>query len=138
MESSAGRGLAAVLGPAISEMCACQDSRHRRRLASRTLERWLEHADDDVLLDVARDEQRIVISGETDFGALLALARRRAPSVIVLRSRHNRTAEQQLAVMLEHLDDLTDDLTDDLATGAVAVITDERIRVRRLPLLHNE
>ena len=38
---------------------------------------------------------------------------------------------------LEHLDDLADDVT----TGAVAVITDERIRVRRLPgppLLHNE
>jgi predicted nuclease of predicted toxin-antitoxin system len=40
-----------------------------------TLDRGLEHADDDVLLDVARDEQRIVISGDTDFGAFLALAR---------------------------------------------------------------
>ncbi len=42
--------------------------------------------------------------------------------------------QQQVAVILEHLDDLDDDLT----TGAVAVVTDERIRVRRLPLLHNE
>ena len=40
-----------------------------------TLERGLERAEDDVILDVARDEQRIVISGDTDFGALLALAR---------------------------------------------------------------
>jgi len=52
----------------------------------------------------------------------------------LFRSRHHRTAEQQAAVILEHLDDLADDL----ATGAVAVITDERIRVRRLPLLHDE
>ncbi len=37
-------------------------------------------------------------------------------------------------VILEHLADLADDL----ATGAVAVITDERIRVRRLPVLHDE
>ena len=35
---------------------------------------------------------------------------------------------------LEHLNALADDLP----AGAVAVITDERIRVRRLPLLHNE
>ena len=102
--------------------------------AVHTLERGLERADDDVLLDVARDEQRVVISGDADFGALLALARRRSPSVILFRSRHHRTAEQQIAVILEHLDDLGDDLT----AGAVAVITDERIRVRRLPLLHDE
>ena len=99
-----------------------------------TVERGLEQADDDVLLDMARDEQRIVISGDTDFGALLALARQNSPSVILFRSRHHRTAEQQVAVILEHLDDLAEDLT----AGAVAVITDERIRVRRLPLLHDE
>ena len=84
--------------------------------------------------DVARDEQRIVISGDTHFGALLALARQKSPSVILFRSRHHRTAEQQAEVILEHLDDLADDLT----AGAVAVITNERIRVRRLPLLHDE
>jgi predicted nuclease of predicted toxin-antitoxin system len=102
--------------------------------AVHTLERGLEHADDDVLLDMARDEQRIVISGDTDFGALLALARQKSPSVILFRSRHHRTAEQQAGVILEHINDLADDLTN----GAVAVITDERIRVRRRPLLHNE
>ena len=103
-------------------------------MLSITPERGLERAEDDVLLDLARDEQRIVISGDTDFGALLALAHRTSPSVILFRSRHHRTAEQQVVLVLEHIDDLADDLTG----GAVAVITDERIRVRRLPLLHNE
>jgi predicted nuclease of predicted toxin-antitoxin system len=74
--------------------------------AVHTLERGLEHADDDVLLDVARDEHTIVISGDTDFGALLALARQKSPSVILFRSRHHRTAEQQAEVILEHLADL--------------------------------
>ena len=103
-------------------------------MLSITPERGLERAEDDVLLDLARDEQRVVISGDTDFGALLALAHRTSPSVILFRSRHHRTAEQQVVLVLEHIDDLADDLTG----GAVAVITDERIRVRRLPLLHNE
>ena len=68
-------------------------------------------------LDVARDEQRIVISGDTDFGALntlLALTRQKSPSVILFRRRHHRTAEQQIVVILAHLNDLADDLT----TGA--------------------
>lgn len=91
--------------------------------AVHTLERRLEKADHDVLLDVARDEERIVISGDTDFGALLALARQKSPSMILFRSRHHQTAAQQVAVILEHL-------ADDLTTGAVAVIT----TTRRSPL----
>jgi predicted nuclease of predicted toxin-antitoxin system len=54
--------------------------------AVHALDRGLERADDDVLLDVARDEQRIVISGDTDFGALPALTRQKSPSVILFRS----------------------------------------------------
>ena len=67
--------------------------REARHDAVHTLERRLEHADDDVLVDLARDEQRIVISGDTDVGALLALTRQKSPSVIFFRSRHHRTAE---------------------------------------------
>jgi predicted nuclease of predicted toxin-antitoxin system len=66
--------------------------REAGRDAVHTLELGLERAEDDVLLDMARDEQRIVISGDTDFGALLALARQKSPSVILFRSRHHRTA----------------------------------------------
>ena len=44
------------------------------------------------------------------------------------------TAEDQSTIILGHLDDLSDDL----AAGAVVVVTDARIRVRRLPLLHDD
>ena len=60
---------------------------------------------------MARDEQRIVISDDTAVWALLALARRKSPSVMLFRSRHHRTAEQQAAILLEHLANLADDLT---------------------------
>ena len=82
---------------------------------------------------MARDEQRIVLTGDTDFGALLLSPDR----------SHRRSSCSEAATTapqsnrrgpLEHLDDLAGDLT----TGAVALISDERIRVRRLPLLHNE
>ncbi len=102
--------------------------------ALHTLDLGLERAEDDELLLLAANEQRVIVSGDTDFGALLALLRRRSPSVILFRSRRILTAQDQAALILEHLDDLAEDLDQ----GAVVVVSDARIRVRRLPLLHDD
>ena len=72
-----------------------------------------------------------MVSGDTDFGALLALLGATLPSVILFRARHLPRAEHQAAVILQHLHEIANDL----AQGAVLVITDDRIRVRHLPLL---
>jgi predicted nuclease of predicted toxin-antitoxin system len=55
--------------------------------AVHTLELGLEQADDDELLAIADEQQRVVVSGDTDSGALLALTRSRSPSVILFRAR---------------------------------------------------
>jgi predicted nuclease of predicted toxin-antitoxin system len=102
--------------------------------AVHTMELGLERAEDDELLLLAREEQRVVISGDTDFGALWALANATSPSVILFRSRHRRSADDQATLLLAHLNDVEGDLI----AGAVVVITDDRIRVRRLPLLHDQ
>jgi predicted nuclease of predicted toxin-antitoxin system len=102
--------------------------------AVHTLELGLEQAEDDDLLALADEQQRVVVSGDTDFGALLALNRRRSPSVILFRTRNVPKAQDQAAIILGYLDEVTADLDD----GAVVVITEDRIRVRRLPLLHEE
>lgn len=102
--------------------------------AVHTLELGLERASDEVLLALADRERRVVVTGDTDFGALLALTRNSSPSVILFRARRMPDAGSQGSVMLEHLDNLAEDLD----AGAVVVITDDRIRVRRLPLLHDQ
>ncbi|MCY3861764.1 MAG: DUF5615 family PIN-like protein [bacterium] len=99
--------------------------------AVHTSELGLERAEDRELLLLAAEEDRIVVSGDTDFGALLAMRRATSPSVILFRARHLPRAEHQAAVILQHLDEVADDL----AQGAVLVITDDRIRVRHLPLI---
>ena len=99
----------------------------------RTLELGLEQAEDDALLMLAAEAGRVIVSGDTDFGALLALLRRRSPSVILFRSRHALTAEDQAKIILDHLVDFAVDLE----AGAVGVVADKRIRVRLLPLLHD-
>jgi predicted nuclease of predicted toxin-antitoxin system len=101
--------------------------------ALHTLDLGLEQADDDAVLDRAKADHRMVVTGDTDFGALLALARSRSPSVILFRARNLPRASDQAQIILRYLDDVADDLGD----GAVVVITDDRIRVRRLPLLHD-
>lgn len=91
----------------------------------------LSSADDEVILEVARSENRILISADTDFGALLALRNEVSPSVILFRSRGHRTTIAQFQV----LSDCITQFADLLADGSVLVISDEQIRTRRLPLL---
>jgi predicted nuclease of predicted toxin-antitoxin system len=83
--------------------------------AVHTLELGLERAADHELIDLAAVEERVIVSGDTDFGALLALSDRRSPSVVLFRSRTTITAHDQFALIRVHLDDLVPDL----AAGAV-------------------
>lgn len=64
--------------------------------AVHTLDLGLEAAEDDTLLRLAIDQSRIVVSGGTDFGTLLAATNEDAPSVILFRGRHYRAAEDKL------------------------------------------
>jgi predicted nuclease of predicted toxin-antitoxin system len=84
---------------------------------------------DEQIMAAADRENRIVVSADTDFGELLANAPVLAPSVILLR-RTDKQARSLAAVILANLEQVTDDL----AAGALIVISDTRIRARRLPM----
>ncbi len=107
--------------------------RDRGHDAVHTQELGLERAEDIELLLLAEREDRVIVSGDTDFGTLLAMSQRTSPSVILFRSRNLLTADQHADLILSHLDDLTPDLSE----GAVVVVSDDRIRIRRLPLIHD-
>ncbi len=84
---------------------------------------------DEQIMALADRENRILISADTDFGELLANAPVLAPSVILLR-RADKRAESLAAVILANLGQIADDLD----AGALIVISDTRIRTRRLPV----
>ena len=90
----------------------------------------LEKADDDLLLVRAAEARRIVVSADTDFGALLALRRETKPSVILFRQTINRRPERQVAVLTANLPAIHEPLEQ----GAVVVFEDARVRVRTLPI----
>jgi predicted nuclease of predicted toxin-antitoxin system len=84
---------------------------------------------DEQIMATAADDDRILTSADTDFGELLANAPVLAPSVILLR-RTDKTPDSVAAVLLANLDQVAEELT----AGALVVISDTRIRTRRLPM----
>ena len=90
----------------------------------------LGEASDAYILEVARSADRIVVSGDTDFGDLLARSNASGPSVILLRRQDHRRAAEISALLLLNLDAVSSDL----ANGAVVVFDEDRLRVRSLPI----
>lgn len=90
----------------------------------------LQAATDPVVLGQARDDNRVLISADTDFGTLLAQEKADRPSILLIRRLVGRRAAEQAAIILANLDAVADDLD----AGAVVVLTDEWVRVRRLPI----
>ncbi|GAA3394113.1 hypothetical protein GCM10020369_62250 [Cryptosporangium minutisporangium] len=91
----------------------------------------MQAASDLELLERADAEIRVLISAYTDFGALLAMRRSRRPSVVLIRRLVGRRAADQAAIILANLESMEGDLVE----GAVAVLGDDCLRIRRLPLL---
>jgi predicted nuclease of predicted toxin-antitoxin system len=91
----------------------------------------LQAASDEVIFERAQQEQRVIVSADTDFGTLLALRRERSPSVVLFRHGTQRRQEEQIQMLLANLAAIEQDLVD----GSMVVIEPERMRVRQLPLI---
>jgi predicted nuclease of predicted toxin-antitoxin system len=94
----------------------------------------LQDAADDIILKRSGEEDRILISADTDFGTLLALYDKKKPSVILFRGGISRRPERQVELLLKNLDSIEKPLDE----GSVVVIEKGRIRMRYLPIVAEE
>jgi predicted nuclease of predicted toxin-antitoxin system len=89
----------------------------------------MQKATDSEVFPRASQEDRIVISAETDFGTLIALRNEEKPSIILVRRGPKRPAVQ-LRLLLGAMPVIEDPLGE----GSIVVIEEKGIRVPRLPV----
>jgi predicted nuclease of predicted toxin-antitoxin system len=72
----------------------------------------------------------VLISADTDFGAILALSGAATPSFVLVRGAANRRPDEQAALILNNLETVVTDL----AAGAIVVLGETTLRIHRLPI----
>lgn len=87
-------------------------------------------AADVTILDAAERMEAVIVTADTDFGALLARSTRTQPSIILVRALLPFSVGDQARLLLLNLPQIHDALV----AGAIVVIGPEGIRVRPLPI----
>jgi predicted nuclease of predicted toxin-antitoxin system len=94
----------------------------------------LQAAEDEEVFARAASEGRILVSGDTDFGTLLALRQAVTPSIVLFRRLSQRAPVLQVALLLANLPNVREPLE----RGSIAVIEESRVRIRLLPISGSE
>jgi predicted nuclease of predicted toxin-antitoxin system len=87
-------------------------------------------AADPEILQSAAKEERILLTADSDFGALLALGSLASPSVLLLRSADHLRPSEQAELIAANLPQIAKDLE----KGAIVSLMRDRLRVRALPV----
>ncbi len=92
-------------------------------------EQGLQRLPDEQIVSKAIREKRIILTHDLDFGRLVALSRAQIPSVITFRLNDMKPTNVN-----HYLEETLTRFTGDLEAGALISISEQVIRMRRLPI----
>ena len=92
-------------------------------------ERGFQKMADSDILTKAREENRILLTHDLDFGELLAASGGALPSVVIFRLKDMRAAN-----VSKHLSSIIKQQSESLRKGAVLSVTEQKVRIRSLPI----
>jgi predicted nuclease of predicted toxin-antitoxin system len=98
------------------------DAKHLR-------EEGLQCLPDPLIIEKAKVEGRVILTFDLDFGDLMAASQDDLPSVIIFRLKNTSPP-----FVLNRLQSVLENCSEDLKVGALAIVSDERYRLRRLPI----
>ena len=91
-------------------------------------------ARDDAIINFAQANDHVVVTVDSDFAAMLAIAGAAKPSVVQLRDVGELPPPVHLELLTANLSTVVEDLED----GAIVSLSPTRLAVRRLPIDHDE
>ena len=114
-----------ALSPLLAELLSSQgiDAVHLRDILP-------VDASDFVVFDLAQSEGRIILSADTDFGAILANRNESHPSFVLLRHDTPSLPQQQVLLVLKTLEHAKNDLQ----SGCIVSVNRGHARIRQLPI----
>jgi len=89
----------------------------------------LDRLEDSAILHKTREEGRILLTHDLDFGELMAASGARLPSVVILRLRNMRPERVN-----RYVQGIIDQHEESLTQGAIISVTEGQVRVRVLPI----
>ncbi len=81
------------------------------------------------MVETARQSQETILTHDLDYGHLLAFSGRAEPSVVIYRLRNSHVNQMYSRIM-----GVWSEIEEPLREGAIVVIEDVAVRIRRLPI----
>lgn len=86
-------------------------------------------ANDSEIVEEARRNKEVIITHDLDYGRLLAFSNTSTPSVIILRLRNTHPDN-----LISRIIGIWNQIENSLSEGAIVVIEDSTLRIRKLPV----
>jgi predicted nuclease of predicted toxin-antitoxin system len=89
----------------------------------------MQRAADEIIVEKAQRDDRILLTFDLDFGEIFALGVIARPSIVIFR-----LSDERADAVNRRLEGVLSEQTEALASGALILIEDTRYRIRRLPI----